>query len=351
MPDITVVHGVIVVIAVLIGIVLGWMVRGTRSQNEKNAINAGWAEQIDAQRNEHQRLLEQNKSLMEQNTQFQASNKDSKMRAAELSDALKEAFERRDELQRQIKDIRGNLETAMSERNQLQSDMQNRAEENNVASTALQRRDEKIAKLKKDLDNWQQRVPPLIEKFRLRNEEAQQLEASLSEARLRIAELEDRLGASDETRIEPVDREALTDGLDASNDPIDDVINEVVNEVVDEVVDEALDEAIESFIDDDEFQNLVADDAIDNAAADTESESAADAENRDDLKTIKGIGPSIEKTLNELGIFRLQQIAEMSEYDIDLVASKLKGFRSRIYREDWLGQARELIDQRLVDQP
>ncbi|MBT8099995.1 MAG: hypothetical protein KJO82_09610 [Gammaproteobacteria bacterium] len=331
MPDISAIQIAIVVIAVLIGIVLGWIVRGSRSQNEKNAINAGWAEQIDAQRNEHQRLLEQNKSLMEQNTQFQASNKDSKMRAAELSDALKEAFERRDELQRQIKDIRGNLETAVSERDQLQSDMQSREAESDVASTALQRRDEKIAKLRKELDNWQQRVPPLIEKFRLRNEEAQELEQQLADAQQRIAELEVRHSASDETRIEPVDQDALTDGMDASNEPIGDV--------VEEADDDDGEDALESFIDDQEFQTLVG--AIVDDAAD----------HRDDLKAIKGIGPSIEKTLNEMGIFRLKQIAELTEYDIDRVAGKLKGFRTRIYREDWLGQARALIDQRLVDQP
>ena len=68
------------------------------------------------------------------------------------------------------------------------------------------------------------------------------------------------------------------------------------------------------------------------------------AANRDDLKKIKGVGPAIEKTLNELGIFRFDQIAEMSEYDIDRVARRLKGFHSRIYREDWIGQARELLD-------
>ena len=66
---------------------------------------------------------------------------------------------------------------------------------------------------------------------------------------------------------------------------------------------------------------------------------------RDDLQQIKGVGPAIAKTLNEMGIFSFQQIAEMSEYDIDRVARRLKGFRSRIYREDWIGQARELRDQ------
>ena len=69
---------------------------------------------------------------------------------------------------------------------------------------------------------------------------------------------------------------------------------------------------------------------------------------RDNLKRIKGVGPAIERTLNELGIFSFRQIAEMSEYDIDRVANRLRGFRSRIYREDWVGQARALCESRKV---
>ena len=71
---------------------------------------------------------------------------------------------------------------------------------------------------------------------------------------------------------------------------------------------------------------------------------------RDNLKQIKGVGPAIEKTLNELGIKLFDQIAQMSEYDIDRVAHRLKGFRSRIYREDWIGQARDLHDQKVSGQ-
>jgi predicted flap endonuclease-1-like 5' DNA nuclease len=50
--------------------------------------------------------------------------------------------------------------------------------------------------------------------------------------------------------------------------------------------------------------------------------------------------------LHGLGIVRFHQIAEMSEYDIDRVAQQLRGFRSRIYREDWIGQARDLQYQK-----
>jgi predicted flap endonuclease-1-like 5' DNA nuclease len=321
MPEITVVHIVILVAALLFGIVLGWIFRGKKSAGEKTAINLGWQEQLAAQRQEHERLIEQNKSLMEQNGQYQASNKDSKMRASELSAALKEAFERRDELQRQIKDIRSNLEATVAQRNQLQSDMQNRAVEDDATSTALKIRDAQIAKLKKELEGWQGRVPPLIERFRARNEEANALQQELLAAQDRIAALESMLG-SDETRVEPVDADALGDDLNASNDPDESVEERVRDDSVAELLQE-----LEQLEDD-----VAAPATVNNA--------------HDDLMQIKGIGPAIAKTLHELGIFEFEQIAALSEYDIDRVAERLKGFRSRIYREDWIGQARILLDQK-----
>lgn len=327
MFEITVLQIVSLLAALSFGIFIGWIFRGKKSTAEKTAINLGWQEQLAAQRTEHERLLEQNKSLMEQNGQYQASNKDSKMRASELSAALKEAFERRDELQRQIKDIRSNLEATVAQRNQLQTDMQHRAIEDDAASTALKVRDTRIAKLRKDLESWQQRVPPLVERFRVRNEEANTLQQDLIAAQNRIVALESMLG-SDETRVEPVDAESLGDNLYASNDP-DESTEDESN--ADHVEDDAVAELLQ------EFEQLADEVATQDGAGDT----------RDDLRQIKGIGPAIAKTLHELGIFRFEQIAAMSDYDIDRVAERLKGFRSRIYREDWLGQARRLLDQKL----
>jgi len=329
MPELTVTHIVILVAVLLVGIVLGWIVRGKRTVGEKTAINAGWHEQLKAQRNEHERLVEQNKSLMEQNSQYQASNKDAKMRAAELSGALKEAFGRRDELQRQIKEIRSNLEVAVRQRDQLQS--QAGAAGNKDA--AIRERDDKIFKLSRELDNWQERLPPLIERFRKRNEEAEQLEADLAAANERIAALEAMVG-SEQTRVEPVDPDALGDDLDASNDPIDHDPQSADEPVDDEVQD--TDEPTEMR----GHQDDPSEDADEDDAESVDDRLVPAA--RDNLKLIKGVGPAIEKTLNEMGIFRFNQIAEMSEYDIDRVAHRLKGFRSRIYREDWMGQAREL---------
>jgi predicted flap endonuclease-1-like 5' DNA nuclease len=307
MPDIDIIQIVLLVVSVIIGAAAGWFSRGNRAQQEKAAVSSGWQEQIGTQRKEHARLLDQNKSLMEQISQYQASNHDAKNRAKELSSALQEAFKRRDELQREIKDIRGNLEVTLSQRDQLQSDMAARGAD----AELLQQKDERIEKLSQELANWQERLPPLIERFRARDEEAKRFEAELAEARQCIEELESgkaEAGAN-QTHIEPVQNpDELTDGLDASNDPEDAYVDSSVTDEEDEIDAGSLDE-------------------------------------RDNLQQIKGVGPAIEKTLNELGIFSLRQIADMSEYDIDRVARKLKGFHSRIYREDWIGQARELLSQ------
>lgn len=333
MPEITVIHIVLLATALLLGVIVGWIFRARKSADEKTAIGLGWQEQLEAQRKEHERLLEQNKSLMEQNAQYQASNKDSKMRASELSSALKEAFGRRDELQRQIKDIRNNLEATVLQRDQLQNDMQDRVVEDDEASTAVSVRDEQIAKLKKELEGWQDRVPPLVERFRARNEEANVLEQELAAAQAHITALEDMLG-SDQTRVEPVDPEALGDDLNASNDPDESNNSESNNSAASDEAD-ADDNSVAELLD---KLDMLEEQATTNAAI---------VSPQDNLMDIKGIGPAIAKTLNEMGIFNFEQIADLTEYDIDRVAQRLKGFRSRIYREDWIGQARLLLDQKL----
>ena len=62
----------------------------------------------------------------------------------------------------------------------------------------------------------------------------------------------------------------------------------------------------------------------------------------DDLKTIKGIGPVIEKKLNMLGIVSFKQVSELNEEAIDQISHTLKFFPDRIKRDHWVNQAREL---------
>jgi predicted flap endonuclease-1-like 5' DNA nuclease len=62
---------------------------------------------------------------------------------------------------------------------------------------------------------------------------------------------------------------------------------------------------------------------------------------RDDLKTISGIGPAIERTLNRLGVRTYRQIAKWTKADIDRVSARLTAFKDRIRRENWVTQARK----------
>ena len=336
MPDLSATHIILLAILTVVGAVAGWVLRGRQAENEKAAVSAGWQEQIEAQRKESDRLLDQNKGLMEQVSQFQAQHTDAKNRAKELSAAVQEAFARRDDLQREIKDVRSSLETVLSERDQLASDMKTR----DVDADLLREKDERIEKLTRELENWQNRLPPLIERYRVRNEEAERAETELEEARARIQELEEAQAEvkDNDTRIAPVHHpEELTDGLDASNDAEEDLETEI-NEAF--VADDPVDDDEDEYDDDLSAENSAI--LAEAVAAELESEPR---EHRDDLKMIKGVGPAIEKTLNEMGIFNFQQIADMSDYDIDRVARRLKGFHSRIHREDWIGQARMLLDQ------
>ena len=365
----------------ILGVALGWIFRAVRCAKEKIAVNAGWQEQLETQRGEQDRLEEQNKSLMEQISQYQASIKDSNLRAKELSSSLKEAFERSDALQRQVKEYRGSLEVATAQRDKLQASVATREARDGASATAIREKDEKIFGLSRELTAWQNRVPPLVERFRTRDLEAKELEVELQQARERITALESVTGP-DHTRIEPVDPNTLADGLSASNDPLDTLTSQFDNELVDQ--DDSYTEAFAT-VDEmppDSDASAASDaatgisDAELGAISDTFSgifdqpeqpdkdhpaelpasepdavvnDSKVAGNDTDDLKLIKGVGPVIEKTLNNLGIYRFNQIAEMSEFDIDRVAQQLKGFRSRIYREDWVGQARNLQHQKNTD--
>jgi predicted flap endonuclease-1-like 5' DNA nuclease len=62
----------------------------------------------------------------------------------------------------------------------------------------------------------------------------------------------------------------------------------------------------------------------------------------DDLKKIKGIGPGLEKSLNEQGVWHYAQIASWTEAELVWADQNLIKFKGRITRDDWVGQAKIL---------
>ena len=69
--------------------------------------------------------------------------------------------------------------------------------------------------------------------------------------------------------------------------------------------------------------------------------SAPRAGGRDNLKLIKGIGPRIEKGLNDLGVFHFDQIAAWDRKTVLWVENHFS-FPGRIGREKWIAQAADL---------
>lgn len=68
----------------------------------------------------------------------------------------------------------------------------------------------------------------------------------------------------------------------------------------------------------------------------------------DDLKEIEGIGPAMEKLVNELGFFHFAQIASWSEDDVAWVDANLKGFKGRVTRDKWVAQAKIIVNEGLA---
>ncbi len=61
----------------------------------------------------------------------------------------------------------------------------------------------------------------------------------------------------------------------------------------------------------------------------------------DDLKMLKGVGPKLEETLNELGFYHFDQISKWTPEHVAWVDARLK-FKGRIERDGWIEQAAKL---------
>jgi NADH-quinone oxidoreductase subunit E len=76
----------------------------------------------------------------------------------------------------------------------------------------------------------------------------------------------------------------------------------------------------------------------------------------DDLELIWGVGPRLREMLNDMGVWHFDQIASWTEKEVAWVDQRLEGFKGRIERDDWIGQAKKLAsgwrpDNAIGDKP
>ncbi len=67
----------------------------------------------------------------------------------------------------------------------------------------------------------------------------------------------------------------------------------------------------------------------------------------DNLKEIEGIGPAMEKLVNDLGFYHFSQIAGWSDGDVAWVDANMKTFKGRITRDRWVAQAKIIVSEGL----
>ena len=77
-------------------------------------------------------------------------------------------------------------------------------------------------------------------------------------------------------------------------------------------------------------------------AGDRQTAMTAQVAEPDDLKLINGIGPVLEGKLRAAGIQRYEQIAALTDADIEKLETKVIHLSGRICRDGWISQARAL---------
>lgn len=64
---------------------------------------------------------------------------------------------------------------------------------------------------------------------------------------------------------------------------------------------------------------------------------------KDDLTRIDGVGPFLERKLNEVGVYTFKEISEWDTARIHDITRQIQFFEGRIEKDDWVGQAKRLL--------
>lgn len=275
-------------ICALAGGVLGWHLHAERQRRDRLTAAATWQEKLQVEELMQERLRKQIRSMAGRLDAARQADRDARRRLARTERELQEANTRSDEAAAALAGCRAAVAASNHKRDELHAQLQRLLAHSKVLMASARAKDEKIFALSRELESWQERLPPLVYRFREKAREATAAHRALDIERARARDLEDTL----RTRILP-----LTEAQAAGDDD----------------------------------------------GGDGPDRAMPVPRPRDDLKRIRGIGPVLERLLNELGIHRLQQIARFGPDDVERVQAALKDFPDRIERDQWVEQARRLI--------
>lgn len=308
------------IVALILGLVGGWVLRGLTSETSSISVESRWKGRVEeaealrekfrAERDELRQkveLLQENLSSNEGKREMQKAELAS-LRAdlSEFSDTGDELSRTRSELLSLKQQLRTAKDTAASYRSQLELKARETAEYRLQYEKTLQQLNANKKKFSEELEA-------------LTNREARsgstdsmvaQLESLLTEREERIRSLENELGSL----VEGSPAQSTNDG-----EPAGDRTGMHTSKA----------RSHQEITVDREPAWLI----------------AGDVENADDLKRIKGIGPVLESTLNSIGIHYFSQISRMSDSDIRWISDQIGTFPKRIVQDRWVQQAAALASE------
>lgn len=82
------------------------------------------------------------------------------------------------------------------------------------------------------------------------------------------------------------------------------------------------------------------------SALDFERLGYAGPDDADNLQLIDGISPFVERRLHAAGVYRFTQLAHLNADDVYLLNEIIEFFPGRIQRDNWVGQAKALMQSR-----
>jgi len=142
---------------------------------------------------------------------------------------------------------------------------------------------------------------------------------------------------------------ATTEDVKKTEETVTEVIKEDVKEIIEEVAPVKIAEEIKEEVKVEEPIKEVLEETVVEVATQEQEDvtkptllTKAPSTGADKLSALKGIGPVLEKKLNELGIYTYEQIASWDTEQEVWIGTQM-AFPKRVTKEEWVKQAKEFL--------
>ncbi|MCI5082589.1 MAG: lipopolysaccharide assembly protein LapA domain-containing protein [Saprospiraceae bacterium] len=319
----------ILFVAFLFGLLLGWLLRSRKVIRLKREVK------------------DLKKKQEELKTTIDDLNEQLELRDADLQKAafdLEEREAKTGRLEREKTILNNELIAVKEELEKLQASNKTYAstiEDLNDQILGLKTKNVKLSQEKKREENDIDELAQFQSSFNATRQRLESLEAKIGNLENENEKLKDQVEDLKDQQIQPIEiklkdnkKEEKTTSRSISSEPIlqdgGDLNKAATTETVPQV--ETIENPATLFVP----NKSVLDEKI-----------LVDEQERDELTRIEGIGPFLEKKLNEINIFTYVQIAKFDQATIEEVTKKIGYFPGRIEKDQWVEQAAKLHQQKL----